>query len=257
MSSSTRIDLSVAVTEDSLLGGRVRFLQPVDGYRAAVDPVLLAASAPAQDGDRVLDLGCGAGAISLCLLARVPGLTVTGIEQAPEMHDLAERNAALNGATGRFAPHLGRVEARPPHFEEGVFDLVLANPPYLETDRADLPESALKAAAHVEGEVPFAEWVEAAYRALRHKGRLAMVHRADRLADMLEPMQNRFGGLQIHPLYPKGGRDAKRVIVMARKGVRTPLSLSSGVVLHNMDGSYTPPVAAALDGEALALGEPH
>ena len=256
MSSSTRIDVPVDITEDSLLGGRVRFLQPVDGYRAAVDPVLLAASGPAQDGDRVLDLGCGAGAISLCLLARVPGLTVTGIEQAPEMRDLAERNAALNGVTDRFAPHLGRVEARPPLFEEGAFDLVLANPPYLETDRADLPESALKAAAHVEGEVPLAEWVEAAYRALRYKGRLAMVHRADRLADMLEPMQKRFGGLQIHPLYPKAGRDAKRVIVMARKGVRTPLSLSSGVVLHNMDGSYSPPVAAALDGAVLALGAP-
>ena len=254
MSSSARSDVSADVTEDSLLDGRVRFLQPVEGYRAAVDPVLLAASAPAQDGDRVLDLGCGAGAISLCLLARVPGLTATGIEQAPEMYDLAIRNAALNGAAGRFMPHLGRVEERPPHFEEGAFDLVLANPPYLETDRADVPESALKAAAHVEGEVPLTEWVEAAFRALRHKGRLTMVHRADRLADMLEPMQRRFGGIEVYPLYPKPGRDAKRVIVMARKGVRTPLSLSSGMVLHNMDGSYTSPVAAALGGEALTFG---
>jgi len=254
VSSLTRSDLSVAVTEDSLLDGRVRFLQPVDGYRAAVDPVLLAASVDASGGDRVLDLGCGAGAISLCLLARVPELSVTGIEQAPEMRDLAERNAVLNGATGRFLPQLGRVEARPPLFEEGSFDFVVANPPYLETERADLPESALKAAAHVEGDVPLAEWVEAAYRALRHKGRLAMVHRADRLADMLEPMQKRFGGLEVHPLYPKAGRAAKRVIVMARKGVRTPLSLTSGVVLHNMDGSYTSPVAAALGGEALTFG---
>lgn len=248
--------MSVAVTEDSLLGGRVQFFQPVDGYRAAVDPVLLAASAPVRDGDKVLDLGCGAGAISLCLLARVPALTVTGIEQAPEMRDLAVRNAALNGASDRFIPHLGRVEERPPHFEEGAFDLVLANPPYLETERADLPESALKMAAHVEGEVPLSEWVEAAFRALRHKGRLAMIHRADRLADILEPMQRRFGGIEVHPLYPKPGRDAKRVIVMARKGVRTPLSLSSGVVLHNMDGGYTPPIAAALNGAALVLGEP-
>ncbi|MEP3115582.1 methyltransferase [Nisaea sp.] len=257
MSNSARTDVSpAAVTEDSLLGGRVRFLQPVEGYRAAVDPVLLAASAPAQDGDRVLDLGCGAGAISLCLLARVPGLTVTGIEQAPEMLDLAERNAVLNGATDRFKPHLGQVEARPPQFEQGAFDLVLANPPYLETDRADVPESALKAAAHVEGEVPLTEWIEAAFRALCHKGKLAMVHRADRLGDLLEPIQKRFGGIEVHPLYSKPGRDAKRVIVMARKGVRTPLSLSSGLVLHNMDGSYSPPVAAALDGAALALGEP-
>lgn len=257
MSSSARIDVPVAVTEGSLLGGRVRFLQPAEGYRAAVDPVLLAASAPVQDGNRVLDLGCGAGAISLCLLARVPGLSVTGIEQAPEMCDLAGRNAVLNGVADRFLPLLGRVEARPPHFDEGAFDLVVTNPPYLETARADLPESALKTAAHVEGEVSLTEWIEAAYRALRHKGRLAMIHRADRLADMLVAMQKRFGGIAVHPLYPKSGRDAKRVIVTARKGVRTPLSLSSGVVLHNMDGSYTPPVAAALDGAGLMLGERH
>ncbi|MEQ8333763.1 methyltransferase [Nisaea sp.] len=256
MNSSTRTDPVMEVTEDSLLGGRVRFLQPVRGYRAAIDPILLAASADVKGGDRVLDLGCGAGAISLCLLARIPDLTVTGLEQSPEMRDIAVRNADLNGVADRFTPHLGQVEARPALFKDGVFDFVVANPPYLEADRADLPESTLKAAAHVEGDVPLSAWVEAAYRALRHKGRLAMVHRADRLADMLEPMQRRFGGLQVHPLYPKAGRDAKRVIVMARKGVRTPLSLTSGMVLHNMDGSYSPPVAAALDGAALALGAP-
>ena len=250
----THRDALVAVTEDSLLGGRVRLLQPVEGYRAAVDPVLLAASVPIQEGDRVLDLGCGAGAIALCLLARVPDLLVTGIEQAPEMCDLAERNAALNNASDFFKPCLGRIEARPPAFEQGAFDLVVSNPPYLESKQADLPENRLKAAAHAEGDVPLIEWVDAAHLALRHKGRFAMIHRADRLADILAAMKNRFGGIEVHPLFPKPGRDAKRLIVMARKGLRTPLTLSSGIVLHNMEGGYTPPVAAALDGAQLVLG---
>lgn len=250
----THSDALVAVTEDSLLGGRVRLLQPVDGYRAAVDPVLLAASVPIQDGDRVLDLGCGAGAIALCLLARVPDLLVTGIEQAPEMCDLAERNAALNNASDCFKPCVGRIEARPLAFEQGAFDLVVSNPPYLESKRAELPENRLKAAAHAEGDVPLIEWVDAAHLALRHKGRFAMIHRADRLADILAAMKNRFGGIEVHPLFPKPGRDAKRLIVMARKGLRTPLTLSSGIVLHNMEGGYTPPVAAALDGAQLVLG---
>jgi len=56
-------------TEDALLGGRVRLLQAKVGYRAAIDPVLLAAAIPARAGQRVLDLGCGAGAASLCLAA--------------------------------------------------------------------------------------------------------------------------------------------------------------------------------------------
>ena len=106
-------------------------LQPVGGYRAAVDPVLLAASVPIQDGDRVLDLGCGAGAIALCLLARVTDLLVTGIEQAPEMCDLAERNAALNNASDFFKPCLERIEARPPAFEQGALILLSATRPIL------------------------------------------------------------------------------------------------------------------------------
>ncbi|UUX51130.1 methyltransferase [Nisaea acidiphila] len=244
------------VTEDSLLGGRVRFLQPAEGYRAAVDPVLLAAMAPAAAGMRVLDLGCGAGAVPLCLLARVPELQVTGVEAEAEMWDLARRNAELNGLAKRFLVRQGRVEARPPVFEEGTFDLVLANPPYQDPATADPSANRLKAAAHVEAGTEAADWIEAAFLALRHKGRVAMIQRADRLADLLTAFDRRFGGIEVHPLYPKPGRPAKRVVLVARKGVRTPLALSSGVVLHNMDGSYSPAVASALEkGSALAAGE--
>ena len=63
---------------DLTLGGRVRLRQPAEGYRVAVDPVLLAAAVPAGPGSRVLDLGCGVGAAALCLLTRVPEAEVTG-----------------------------------------------------------------------------------------------------------------------------------------------------------------------------------
>lgn len=245
---------TIEISEDALLKGRVRFLQPVTGYRAAIDPVLLAATAPAEPGMKVLDLGCGAGAIALCLLARVPELEVHGLEAAPEMLDLARRNAALNCWETRFLPMGGRVEALPDAFARGDFDLVVTNPPYLDAVRADPSESALKSAAHIEAEAVPADWIEAAYKALRHKGHLAMVQRADRLGDLLPPLARRFGGIEIHPLYPKLGRDARRVILRARKGVRTPLTLSAGLVLHNMDGSFAPEVAAALEGAALGLG---
>lgn len=256
MNLSAKTEPVIEVTEDSLLGGRVRFLQPAAGYRAAVDPVLLAAMAPAGPGMKVLDLGCGAGAIALCLLARVPELSVTGIEAEPEMCDLARRNAALNGLSERFTVRQGRIEARPPPFEEGSFDLVLANPPYQAPETADPSANRLKAAAHVEAGTGAADWVEAAFRALRHKGRFAMIQRADRLADLLAALDRRFGGIEVHPLYPKPGRPAKRVVLIARKGVRTPLALTSGVVLHNMDGSYSPAVAAALESGCALTAAP-
>jgi tRNA1Val (adenine37-N6)-methyltransferase len=85
------------LTDDKFLCGRLRLLQPEKGYRAATDAVLLAAACPAVAGQSVLDLGCGAGAASLCLAARVPGLRLTGLEVQPEYADLARRNAARNG----------------------------------------------------------------------------------------------------------------------------------------------------------------
>ena len=84
------------LTDDGFLGGRLRILQPRVGYRAATDPVLLAAAVPAKPGQRALELGCGAGVASLCLLSRVPGLSVTGIERQAAYADLARQNAARN-----------------------------------------------------------------------------------------------------------------------------------------------------------------
>ena len=86
-----------ALTDDKFLMGRLRLLQPAQGYRAATDPVLLAAACPASAGQSVLDLGCGAGAAALCLAARVPGLALAGLELQPGYADLARRNAARNG----------------------------------------------------------------------------------------------------------------------------------------------------------------
>src|SRR5699024_3864815 len=115
-------------SECCLLGGRVRLLQPAQGYRVAIDPVLLAAAVPARPGEKLLELGCGSGAASLCLLARVEGVDVTGLELNRELAELARRNAALNG------PKLTVIEGNllvPPGELAGDFDQVFMNPPYL------------------------------------------------------------------------------------------------------------------------------
>ena len=82
-------DADPELTHDGFLGGRLHLWQPRRGYRAGVDPVLLAASVPAQAGQSVLDLGCGAGAAMLCLGVRVPGLDLNGLEVQPDYAALA------------------------------------------------------------------------------------------------------------------------------------------------------------------------
>ena len=90
------------LTCDAFLGGRVLVRQPETGFRSGLDAVFLAAACSAADGDRVLEAGCGAGAAALCLLARVPGAHVTGVEIDPGLAALARANAEDNGVSSRF-----------------------------------------------------------------------------------------------------------------------------------------------------------
>jgi tRNA1(Val) A37 N6-methylase TrmN6 len=238
-----------AVTEDALLGGRVRLRQPAQGYRAAIDPVLLAASLADGFRGRIADLGCGVGAAALCAAVRLAAATIVGIERDPALAELARQNVAANALTGRVTVLTADIRDAG---SQDAFDAVLANPPYLEAARANAQPDARKAAATIEDDAALDVWVDAALARLRPKGMLAMIHRADRLDDLLAALRGRAGEAVVFPLWPKAGVAAKRVIVRARKGVRSPLVLSAGLVLHEMDGRYTPAAERILrDGAAL------
>lgn len=238
-------------TVDLLLDGRVRLIQPKTGYRAAIDPVLLAASVPARQDERLVDLGCGAGAVFACLAGRVAGLEVIGVERDPAMADLSRRTLAANGFAGRI--ETTDLTEIPGPWEAGCIDHVVMNPPYLPPGRADPSPEAGRAAAGVEDGAGLADWVAVARRYLRHKGTLTVVHRADRLDDILAACARGFGSAVVFPLYPKAGRDAGRVLVRAVRGGRAPLRLAAGLVLHGADGGYTEAAEAVLRGAPLDL----
>ena len=241
-------------SEDTLLGGRVKLRQPLQGYRAAIDPVLLAAATPAGAADTVLDIGCGVGAASLCLAARVEGCRITGIEAQRELVRLANDNIAANGFFGRVAAVSGDLLHPPPRLEPGSFAHVMANPPFLEAGAATAPPNAGKAAANVEGQADLGAWVRFAFVMVRPKGSITFIHRADRMEHLLAQLSGRAGEIVVFPLWAGRDKPAKRVIVRARKGVATPTRLTPGLMLHEADGRYTPAADAVLrGGAALAL----
>ncbi|MBP7001559.1 methyltransferase [Amaricoccus sp.] len=240
------------LTRDGFLGGRIRLWQPRAGYRAAIDPVLLAAFAPAAAGMRALDLGCGAGAAGLCLAARVGGLDLHGLERRPEYLELARRNAAENGLG--FVGHEGDV-LRPPAALTGTpFDLVVTNPPFHPPASAAAPDAGRDAANREAVDV--GAWIAAGLRRLRPGGVLALVHLPARLPAILAALDGPAGAIEVLPLLPRAGRDASRVLVRAVKGRRTALALLAPLALHAGDAhdgdrdSYTPEAAAALRGES-------
>ncbi|MFQ5958391.1 MAG: tRNA1(Val) (adenine(37)-N6)-methyltransferase [Alphaproteobacteria bacterium] len=248
--------MTEAATEDALLGGRVRLRQPATGYRAAIDPVLLAAAVPAAAGETVLDVGAGAGAAALCLAARVEGCRVFGIEIQRDLVRLAGENAALNACAGRVDIMLGDLTRVPPRLAAGTFDHVMANPPFHEAGRTDPSPDPGKAAASVESAGGLADWVAFCLKMVRQHGSVTFVHRADRLDALLALLSPGAGAIVVFPLWPDaaGARPAKRVVVQARKGMATPLRLARGLALHADGGGYSARAEAILrDGAALEL----
>ncbi|NNE84247.1 MAG: methyltransferase domain-containing protein, partial [Alphaproteobacteria bacterium] len=217
-------------TEDWLLNGQVRFHQPASGYRVAIDPILLAAAVSAAGGDVALDLGSGTGAASLCLHHRVPACRIVGLEKDPDMLALARQNALLNEAGDRVAFVEGDVSDPPAQIISNSFDHVFSNPPYLEAMRADgrIIGNAQRDTANIENAVGLPTWIEAMVAALKPKGHLTLIHRADRLDELLGELRRHAGEIVIFPLWPKSDRPAKRVLVSARTGVATPLRIAPG-----------------------------
>lgn len=250
---ATSTPTTPAEAPDSLLAGRVRLYQPAAGYRAAVDPVLLAAAVPAQAGERLLELGIGSGAASLCLLRRVPDCLVTGLELQGELAALARRNAAANGLDARLQVIEGDLRRLPAGLGRS-YDRVFANPPF--HDCGSPAPDAQRAVAHHAEAGAVADWIAAGLRCLRPKGTLSLILRADRLVEALSALAGKAGDLRILPIWPKPGRPAGRVLLQARKGARAPLTLLPGLLLHQTNGRFTLTADAVLRGAAaLPLSE--
>ncbi len=217
------------LTEDRFLGGRLVLRQPREGYRAGVDPVFLAAATPARAGQSVLDLGCGAGAAMLCLAARVPGARLVGVERQAAYAALARANASANGIAAEVVT--ADLTLLPPEVKQQRFDHVIMNPPYHLPARATASADPGRGAALFE-ETPLAAWIDAATRRLKHRGRLTVIQKAERLPEILAGIDARLGAVAVRPLQPRAGRAAALVLVQARKGARAPFRLAPPLVLH-------------------------
>jgi tRNA1(Val) A37 N6-methylase TrmN6 len=242
------------LSDDSLLGGRVHLRQPVDGARASIDPVFLAASVPVEPGQLVLDIGCGTGAAMLCVAAREQQCRVVGLERQRDLVRIAGDNVILNGMAARVSVMVGDLLQPPPRISAGAFDHVIANPPYLDRARANETPNPARAEATIEGDAELGDWIRFALTMVKSKGTVTFIHRADRIDAVLGQIVGRAGEVVVFPLWPGQGRAASRILVRARKQVAAPARLAVGLVLHEADGRFSPAAEAVLrGGEALAL----
>ena len=232
--------MSIPTTDDTLLDGAVIFRQPAEGYRAAIDPVFLAAAVPDSVKGRVLDLGCGAGAAMLCLARRRTDLTVVGLERDAELAALAAANSEANEFGTRVSVLAGDLLQPPPKLTVASFDAVIANPPYLEAENVTPSPDPTKATANVEGEADLDDWVRAASRFVRPQGMVIFIHRADRLAHLHQALSKAgCGGSVTIPLWPKAGAQPKRAVVLSQRGNNGPSVSGGGLIVHDLDGRFS------------------
>lgn len=245
------------VIETTLLRGRVKLLQPKVGFHASLDTVFLAAAVPAKDRWQVLDVGCGVGSAGLCVASRNQNIYLTGLDIQRDIVDLAHQNAVLNCFADRARYFQGSL-LNEKSIENNHFNSVLMNPPYQGAGTHTPSPETIKAFSHGEDAsgATLENWVKYAHSKLKNGGYLTMVHRADRLDEILIALGKKrwFGSFVVYPLYSYAGDDARRVIVQARKERYARLKLKSGMVIHQKNGKYTPEAEAVLsDGAVIEM----
>jgi tRNA1Val (adenine37-N6)-methyltransferase len=246
---------SDATTHDIFLKGRLTIEQPKQGFRSGSDAVLLAAAAAAFPFKNAIEAGCGAGAalLSVQSLCAAQFGRLAGLEKDESMAALANKNVQANGFIANIDIFMGDVLA-PPRSLAGKFDLVFSNPPFFDDDGAIRAPSPMRQTAYVLG-APLEDWIKGMLSLAAPKGRIVIIHRAERLADILDALKGKAGDIGVCPVRSRAGEIAKRVIVSALKGSRAPMRLLPGIDMHPAtgEGRFSPAYEAICDGGVLVV----
>lgn len=233
-------------TRDRFLGGLVAADQPKSGFRAGHDTVLLAAAVSAIPGERVLELGSGVGIASLCLAARVPGISILGVEIDEDLVSTANANAVRNQVSDRVRFEVGDAA----RFDTGErFSHVFFNPPFHPETGRGSPDVSRERAKRG-GDDLIARWTRVA---LAHaSATVTAILRADRIEEILVQAKGRLA--HVLPLLPRAGEAPKRAIVRIETAKSGEHRVLEGFVLHETDGRNTESSDSVLrHGAAITL----
>ncbi len=241
--------MSTRETVDGAFDGRVAVIQRRDGFRFALDSLLLTRFVEVQRRERIVDLGTGNGVVALSLAVLNGGVEVVGVELQEAMVDRAERGMTLNGLEDRVRMVQGDVRDVEKDFPAGSFDAAVCNPPYRPpgSGRVNPDRERLLARHEVEGGL--ADFVRAGAYLLRHRGRMCLVYPSERAVELFAVMRQ-------HNLEPRRARfvhsfaDAPATLVLAEgvKGARTSLAVLPPLVIYQREDEYTEEMAGLLAG---------
>ena len=214
-------------------------LQKKQGFRFSSDPVLLAHFIKPTGKSRLLDMGTGCGVIPFLLAARYPDLALEGVELQPEIADMAGRSVVHNGLESRITIHNGDITALPAEFAHR-YDWVTSNPPFFKLGSCVANDNPQIALARHEIACTLDQLVASAARCLTEHGHFAMIHRAERLPEIMEACKaNHLTPARMRFIHAKKDQPAHLVLLECIHHSKCALSVLPPLIQFNDDGTYS------------------
>ena len=222
---------------ETLCPGGLGFFCEDEAFRPGTDSFLLSSLPRLKPGLRVCDLGSGGGLLGVLLLQRQRDLTVTGVEMRERAVRLAERTAAKNGIEDRLRFLLGDLRDIRSLLPAGSFDLVIANPPYYPLGSGRLPAGEGAGIARAEIGCTLVEVCAAASYLLTWGGRFCLVHKPERLTDLLCALrEEKMEPKRLRLVMNTPQSPPSLVLAEARRGGRPGLCLEAPLILQSAEG---------------------
>ena len=234
------------VINDLLNYNNMKIVQDDTCFNFSLDSVLLPNFVTINSNSKkILDLGTGNAPIPM-ILSTMTNAEIYGIELQKEIYDLAKESITINGLQDRITIINDNMKNLDRYFEPNSFDVIVSNPPYFKLEeKSNLNENILKTIARHEKEITLKEIVQIAKKYLNNNGTFAIVHRTDRLIEIIEEFRkNNIEPKRIRLIYPKENTESNMVLIEGRKNGRTGLKFLPPLIAHKSNGEYTDEVKA-------------
>lgn len=226
---------------DYLPNRKQKIIQAKDILSFSIDAVLLAkfVQVPIQKG-KLIDLCCGNGVIPLLLTRRTKG-EIIGVEIQDRLIDMAERNVTLNRLNEQIQVYCANINELPPDIQLDSFDVVTCNPPYFPmTERTEKNIHEHQFIARHEVYCTLEDVIRVSSKLVKQKGKIALVHRPERLAEICTFMKKyRIEPKRMQLIYPKKGKDANILLIEGMKDAQPGLKCLPPLFVYNEEQVYT------------------
>jgi tRNA1Val (adenine37-N6)-methyltransferase len=237
-------------TADELRRYGLKLVQPLDGYRYSLDPLLLCSFAGERaSGETVVDLGSGCGIIPLIMTRHFGASRSVGVEFQPEMALLAERNIGLNGLDSHVSIMHDDILNLRKHFPVSSFDLVLSNPPFRTPGTGKISPKAGRDAARHETTASLHDFLAAAKYLVNPSGSIFFVHHPSRLQEFMTVARElKLAVARLRMVHGTISSEARIFLAELKKGRKCDLTIEPPLVIYGDDGEYTGEVETVLGG---------